>query len=187
VSFRVALRDSCRERRARQVLEAEDFSLPAAPRRDSCQVAASVTRRAMSEDLSLPTPCRDSCQVAASATRRAMPEDLSLPAPRRDSCQVAASATRRAMPEALSLQALARSASGGGRGIRTPGTVSRTVVFKTTAIDRSAIPPQKAVTVVGSPRLRPSLLISHFGSITSRPPMKGRKASGITTEPSFCW
>jgi hypothetical protein len=31
--------------------------------------------------------------------------------------------------------------SGGGRGIRTPGTVSRTVVFKTTAIDHSAIPP----------------------------------------------
>ena len=31
---------------------------------------------------------------------------------------------------------------GGGRGIRTPGTVSRTVVFKTTAIDHSAIPPR---------------------------------------------
>jgi hypothetical protein len=31
--------------------------------------------------------------------------------------------------------------NGGGRGIRTPGTVSRTVVFKTTAIDHSAIPP----------------------------------------------
>ena len=30
---------------------------------------------------------------------------------------------------------------GGGRGIRTPGTVSGTVVFKTTAIDHSAIPP----------------------------------------------
>src|SRR5579871_1550150 len=34
-----------------------------------------------------------------------------------------------------------RDKSGGGRGIRTPGTVSGTVVFKTTAIDRSAIPP----------------------------------------------
>src|SRR5437870_13353605 len=30
---------------------------------------------------------------------------------------------------------------GGGRGIRTPGTVAGSVVFKTTAIDRSAIPP----------------------------------------------
>jgi hypothetical protein len=32
---------------------------------------------------------------------------------------------------------------GGGRGIRTPGTVSRSVVFKTTAIDHSAIPPRR--------------------------------------------
>ena len=31
--------------------------------------------------------------------------------------------------------------SGGGRGIRTPGTVSRTVVFKTTRFNRSRIPP----------------------------------------------
>ena len=31
--------------------------------------------------------------------------------------------------------------SGGGRGIRTPGDISATVVFKTTALDRSAIPP----------------------------------------------
>ena len=31
---------------------------------------------------------------------------------------------------------------GGGRGIRTPGTVTRSVVFKTTAIDHSAIPPR---------------------------------------------
>src|SRR5215216_3644290 len=30
---------------------------------------------------------------------------------------------------------------GGGRGIRTPGTVSGSVVFKTTAIDHSAISP----------------------------------------------
>src|SRR5262245_55804695 len=34
-------------------------------------------------------------------------------------------------------------ADGGGRGIRTPGTVSRSVVFKTTAIDHSAIPPRQ--------------------------------------------
>src|SRR5437667_5654264 len=31
--------------------------------------------------------------------------------------------------------------TGGGRGIRTPGTVSRTVVFKTTRFNRSRIPP----------------------------------------------
>jgi hypothetical protein len=30
---------------------------------------------------------------------------------------------------------------GGGRGIRTPGTLSGTVVFKTTRFDRSRIPP----------------------------------------------
>jgi hypothetical protein len=35
--------------------------------------------------------------------------------------------------------------SGGGRGIRTPGTVSGAVVFKTTAIDHSAIPPRRNV------------------------------------------
>ena len=33
--------------------------------------------------------------------------------------------------------------SGGGRGIRTPGTVSGPTVFKTAAIDRSAIPPHQ--------------------------------------------
>ena len=26
-----------------------------------------------------------------------------------------------------------------------------------------------------------------LASMTSRPPMKGRSAAGITTEPSFCW
>ena len=30
---------------------------------------------------------------------------------------------------------------GGGRGIRTPGDITATVVFKTTALNRSAIPP----------------------------------------------
>jgi hypothetical protein len=34
-------------------------------------------------------------------------------------------------------------ASGGGRGIRPPGTLPGTVVFKTTAIDHSAIPPRR--------------------------------------------
>ena len=30
---------------------------------------------------------------------------------------------------------------GGGRGIRTPGPLARTTVFKTAAFDHSAIPP----------------------------------------------
>jgi acyl carrier protein len=34
--------------------------------------------------------------------------------------------------------------AGGGRGIRTPGTVSRTAVFKTARFDRSRIPPRAA-------------------------------------------
>jgi hypothetical protein len=32
--------------------------------------------------------------------------------------------------------------NGGGRGIRTPGTLSGTTVFKTAGINRSPIPPQ---------------------------------------------
>ena len=36
-----------------------------------------------------------------------------------------------------------RAKGGGGRGIRTPGTLPGTVVFKTTAIDHSAIPPRR--------------------------------------------
>jgi hypothetical protein len=35
--------------------------------------------------------------------------------------------------------------TGGGRGIRTPGTLPGTVVFKTTAIDHSAIPPRRTL------------------------------------------
>ncbi len=37
---------------------------------------------------------------------------------------------------------LLRKESGGGRGIRTPGTLSGTTVFKTAGINRSPIPPQ---------------------------------------------
>ena len=33
--------------------------------------------------------------------------------------------------------------AGGGRGIRTPGTVSRTAVFKTACFNRSHIPPRE--------------------------------------------
>ena len=36
---------------------------------------------------------------------------------------------------------LRRGVCGGGRGIRTPGTLSGPTVFKTAAFDRSAIPP----------------------------------------------
>ena len=37
----------------------------------------------------------------------------------------------------------AKAKFGGGRGIRTPGTLPGSVVFKTTAIDHSAIPPRR--------------------------------------------
>ena len=40
--------------------------------------------------------------------------------------------------------------SGGGRGIRTPGTLSGTAVFKTAAIDHSAIPPRRALRSVSA-------------------------------------
>ncbi len=40
---------------------------------------------------------------------------------------------------------------GGGRGIRTPGEVSPTVVFKTTALVRSAIPPLSRTRKVPAP------------------------------------
>jgi hypothetical protein len=39
--------------------------------------------------------------------------------------------------------------SGGGREIRTPGTVSRTVVFKTTRFNHSRIPPSNSLQVLG--------------------------------------
>ena len=43
---------------------------------------------------------------------------------------------------------------GGGRGIRTPGGLAPTLVFKTRAINHSAIPPDKAA--VSGPARRPS-------------------------------
>ena len=49
--------------------------------------------------------------------------------------------------------------TGGGRGIRTPGTVSRTVVFKTTRFNRSRIPPHHNNRVAGSCSLLPFLSI----------------------------
>ena len=61
--------------------------------------------------------------------------------------------------------------SGGEEGIRTPGTVEGSTVFKTAAIDHSATSP-------------PHLF---YRLIFAFPPMNGRSASGITTEPSVCW
>ena len=43
--------------------------------------------------------------------------------------------------ESHSLETPRQGRGGGGSGIRTHGTVSRTAVFKTAAINRSAIPP----------------------------------------------
>ena len=49
---------------------------------------------------------------------------------------------------------------GGGRGIRTPGTVSRTAVFKTARFNHSRIPPLKA--------WQPDLVVSlQQGALTS--------------------
>ena len=53
--------------------------------------------------------------------------------------------TSRTMSDAGSRQPTERREVGGGRGIRTPGTLSGTVVFKTTAIDHSAIPPRRTL------------------------------------------
>ena len=46
-------------------------------------------------------------------------------------------------PEDRSVRHPSMSKGGGGRGIRTPGTLPGSVVFKTTAIDHSAIPPRR--------------------------------------------
>ena len=59
--------------------------------------------------------------------------------------------------------------AGGGRGIRTPGTVSRTVVFKTTAIDHSAIPPFITLRALPSD--------SRLALSLDSPPLKSAKAS----------
>src|SRR4029450_4246726 len=41
--------------------------------------------------------------------------------------------------------------TGGGRGIRTPDTLSGTTVFKTAAINHSAIPPQAEIQITRLP------------------------------------
>src|ERR1017187_1714320 len=55
---------------------------------------------------------------------------------------------------------------GGGRGIRTPGTVSRTAVFKTACFNHSHIPP---ILIVRRP-LRPDWLVVLRGPRRSAPP-----------------
>jgi hypothetical protein len=63
-------------------------------------------------------------------------------------------------PGALALRRMTER-FGGGRGIRTPGTVSGSVVFKTTAIDHSAIPPRRNPVPdcqrLAAPRTQPTL------------------------------
>lgn len=52
---------------------------------------------------------------------------------------------------------------GGEEGIRTPGTLPGTVVFKTTAIDRSAISPREEIRIFFS--LSRLSLLSHMRSV----------------------
>src|SRR3954469_14274590 len=58
----------------------------------------------------------------------------------------------------------------GGRGIRTPGTVSRPTVFKTAALNHSAIPPLDRIAETFTRTLRPKTLrhASRGGSTTER-------------------
>src|SRR5579864_7892088 len=51
---------------------------------------------------------------------------------------------------------------GGGRGIRTPGTVSRTAVFKTARFNRSLIPPQRWLSVYQRVATETAALTSDF-------------------------
>ena len=44
-------------------------------------------------------------------------------------------------------RAVRKKSSGGGSGIRTHGTLTRTTVFETAPFDRSGIPPQVEITV----------------------------------------
>ena len=120
-----------------------------------------------------------------------------------------------------------RAEVGGERGIRTPGTVSRTAVFKTACFNHSHISPfiyrrgplhpaWRASLALAPfrarslsyrrgplhPAWRASLALAPFRarslliggvplyfsfSLRSSPRMYGRRASGITIEPSFCW
>jgi hypothetical protein len=106
--------------------------------------------------------------------------------------------------------------AGGGRGIRTPGAVSRTAVFKTACFNHSHIPPRRATSNfklrTPEPVLRgpsPAYFCVSSGTSpvldtrTSDPssealqppagtgilsvPMYGLSAAGMTTDPSSCW
>ena len=71
---------------------------------------------------------------------------------------------------------------GGGRGIRTPGTVARTVVFKTTAIDHSAIPPHRKTRpefAVSRPQGRKTLAIMPERSREVGPVRRDSRDSGV--------
>ena len=84
---------------------------------------------------------------------------------------------------------------GGGRGIRTPGTVPGTAVFKTAAFNRSAIPPARSIygfrqdcsrNAPTRPQGRSCGRVTS-GSITSSPRMYGLSTGGTATVPSFRW
>ena len=102
---------------------------------------------------------------------------------------------------------------GGRRGIRTPGSLSATVVFKTTALVHSAILPgrrrgagsmswpgdRQRAPIIGTTRCKSTMSVrwvTRFGGgpakpyaavISDKPPMYGRITSGKCTEPSSCW
>jgi hypothetical protein len=62
----------------------------------------------------------------------------------------------------LRANSLAVGLCGGGRGIRTPGTVSRTAVFKTARFNRSRIPPQRLLSVYQRVATETAALTSDF-------------------------
>src|SRR5687767_13415123 len=70
-----------------------------------------------------------------------------------------------------------RAKVGGERGIRTPGTVSGSVVFKTTAIDHSAISPRwksRAIEFIAPVDLPANLSRGIFLPFSTRPMMNPR-------------
>ncbi len=75
---------------------------------------------------------------------------------------------------------------GGERGIRTPGSLSTSTVFKTAALNRSAISPRKTRADLPAPSLKGKVR-AYVRSMRSKPPMKGRSTSGIVTDPSSFW
>ncbi len=62
--------------------------------------------------------------------------------------------------EILDLDSLLPGMAGGGRGIRTPVPVARKAIFKTAALNHSAIPPQNILPV--TPSARKSMVLPSF-------------------------